>query len=77
MKAAYDDKDVINNIEEYKCNTISHRIDNDADSDDEQIKTGIKKMHMFLVNIINENKIRDKENVKDFNPVKIHYGRIY
>jgi len=34
-------------------------------------------MHMFLVNIINENKIRDKENVKDFNPVKIHYGRIY
>ena len=60
MRIAYDDKDVIHNIEEYKSNTISHRIDNDADSDDEQVNTGIKKMHTFLLSVINENKVQER-----------------
>ena len=44
----------------YRNQIISQRIDNDVDSDDEQIASGIKRLHKALADAVELNKINQK-----------------
>ena len=44
----------------YRNQIISQRIDNDVDSDDEQIASGIKRLHKALADAVELNKINQQ-----------------
>ena len=48
MKAAYADNEVIQNDSIFRCQLINQKIDNDVDTDEEQIASGIKRLQKSL-----------------------------
>ena len=64
MNLAYLDSEIIVDSSIFCNKVISHRIDNDVDTDDEQIASGINKLKKSLEEAVQYNKKETYENIK-------------